>query len=334
MSATGKHKSAMMSAEVTPGSSADVEKAIADGETTAPPPNKKAKTETEDVNAYMQRTFDTRRSFITVELPPIIDVKETYPELFTGRQIMMEFQRITDIDLDIALQRYCVDYKQDINDMCHRIASAKEVLKQAEVVKKEIPTLEPYWDMVVSLCLIPYMMKENLCDMVIEIGEDEQVDPKGKIVPVLISKGKVLNSDEFILVVEEEIVQIFEEFTIAFASLFATYWIFNMEYPDTLVCTYNFIQKVMVNLKDGSALPALCKDVQQKLIKMAKARSMKDKQKWLSGKVTMAVLIWYLAWFHYYFIKHSYIYLCVVLFKGFKLYIHQSFMFIIYIALL
>ncbi|KAH3892203.1 uncharacterized protein LOC127857139 [Dreissena polymorpha] len=279
MSSTGKHKSAMMSAEVTPGPSTDVEKAIAEGDTNASPPSKKIKTETEDTNSYMKRTFDARRSFITVELPPIIEVKETYPELFTDKQIMMEFQRITDIDLDISLQRYCVDHKQDISDMCRRIPSAKDILTQAEMVKKEIPALEPYWDMVVSLCLIPYMMKENLCDMVIEIGEDEQVDPKGKIVPVLISKGKVFSSDEFILVVEEEIVQVFEEFTIAFASLFATYWIFNMEYPDTLLNTYNFIQKVMVNLKDGSGLPNLCREIQQKLIKLGKTRSNKEKPK-------------------------------------------------------
>lgn len=279
MSNPGKHKTAMMSAEVVPGSSTDIGKAIADDDANVAVPAKKAKKETEDVNSYMTRTFDIRRSYITVELPPIVEVKETYPELFTDRQIMMEFERITEIDLDRALQEYCVSHWRDITDMCQNIPSAKELLKQADVVKKESPSLEQYWDMVASLCLVPYMMKENLCDMVIEIGEEDQVDPKGKIVPVLISKGKVFSSDEFILVVEEEIVQIFEEFTIAFASLFATYWIFNMEYPDTLIYTYNFIQKVMVNLKDGSALPAPCKDIQQKLIKMAKTRTSKDKQK-------------------------------------------------------
>lgn len=268
-----------MSAEVVPGSSADIGKAMADDDTNVAVPAKKAKKETEDVNTFMKRTFDVRRSYITVELPPIAEVKETYPDLFTNRQIMMEFERITEIDLDHALQEYCVSHWRDITDTCQKIPSAKELLKQADIVKKENPSLEQYWDMVASLCLVPYMMKENLCDMVIEIGEEEQVDPKGKIVPVLISKGKVFSSDEFILVVEEEIVQVFEEFTIAFASLFATYWIFNMEYPDTLVYTYNFIQKVMVNLKDGSSLPSACKDVQQKLIKMAKARTSKDKQK-------------------------------------------------------
>jgi len=279
MSNPGKHKSAMMSAEVVPGSSADIGKAIADDDANVAVPAKKARKETEDVQLFMKRTFDIRRSYITVELPPIVEVKETYPDLFTNRQIMMEFERITEIDLDHALQEYCVSHWRDITDMCRKIPSAKEMLQQADIVKKENPSLEQYWDMVASLCLVPYLMKENLCDMVIEIGEDEDVDPKGKIVPVLISKGKVFTSDEFILVVEEEIVQIFEEFTIAFASLFATYWIFNMEYPDTLVYTYNFIQKIMVNLKDGSSLPSPCKDVQQKLIKMAKARSVKDKQK-------------------------------------------------------
>ena len=285
MSSLGKHKAAVMSAEVTPGSSAEVEKAIAEENAHVAIPAKKLKEEKattdspEDVNTYMKRTFDVRRSFITVELPTIVEVKESYPDLFKDRQIMLEFERITDIDLDHALQEYCVSHWRDIAEMCQKISSAKELLKQAEAVKKESPSLEQYWDMVASLCLVPYMMKENLCDMVIEIGEDEAVDPKGKIVPVLISKGNVFKSDEFILVVEEEIVQEFEEFTIAFASLFATYWIFNMEYPDTLVYTYNFIQKVMVHLKDGTPIPATCKEIQQKLVKMAKQRTTKDRQK-------------------------------------------------------
>lgn len=272
----------MMTAEVTPGTSTEVERAIADEANVVPAkklkedkPNESSTPE--EVNAYMKKTYDIRRDFITKELPTIAQVKETYPELFRDRQIMLEFERITNIDLDHALQEYCVAHWRDIFDMCKKITGAASLLKQADGVKKESPSLEQYWDMVASLCLIPFMMKENLCDLVIEIGEDEQVDPKGKIVPVLISKGTVFKSDEFILVAEEEVIQEFEEFTIAFASLFATYWIFNMEYPDTLELTYNFIQKIMVNLKDGTALPAACRDMQQKLIKSARARAQKEK---------------------------------------------------------
>lgn len=282
MSSRGKHKP-MMTAEVTPGTSTEVERAIAD-EANVAVPAKKLKEDKpnelstpEEVNAYMKKTYDIRRDFITKELPTIAQVKETYPELFRDRQIMLEFERITNIDLDHALQEYCVAHWRDIFDMCRKIAGASSLLKQADAVKKDSPSLEQYWDMVASLCLVPFMMKENLCDLVIEIGEDEQVDPKGKIVPVLISKGTVFKSDEFILVAEEEIIQEFEEFTIAFASLFATYWIFNMEYPDTLELTYNFIQKIMVSLKDGTALPAACRDMQQKLIKSARTRAQKEK---------------------------------------------------------
>jgi hypothetical protein len=86
------------------------------------------------------------------------------------------------------------------------------------------------------------LLKENFVEMVVEITEDQKVDPKGKIVPILISKGTIFRSDEFFLVIEEEIVQEFEEFTIAFATLFAAYWVFNMQYPKTLNNCYNFIR--------------------------------------------------------------------------------------------
>jgi hypothetical protein len=40
--------------------------------------------------------------------------------------------------------------------------------------------------MVTALSLIPMLLKENFVEMVVEITEDQKVDPKGKIVPILI----------------------------------------------------------------------------------------------------------------------------------------------------
>ena len=275
MPSRGKHKSVMLTAEVMPGTSKttaeEAKKLKADKPTES--------STTEELNVYMIKTFKIRRDFITKEQPTIAQVKETYPELFRYRQIMVEFERVTNTDVDHILQEYCVAHWHDIFDMCKKITSAASLLKQADEVKKENPSMKQYWDMVTALCLIPFMMKEKLCNLVIQVGKDEQVDPKGKIAPVLISKGTVFESDEFTIIAEEEVIQEFTEFTIAFASLFAMYWILNLKYPDSLQLTYSFIQKIIVNLNDGTALPATCRDVQQNLLNSARARTRKNSRK-------------------------------------------------------
>ena len=227
----------------------------------------KDKSSKDPVQALMEDTFEIRRSYITMEMPTISSLKTMYPNLFKGRQMLAEFQRITQIDIDHTIQEYCVKYAGNIIDSAKHLTGSKQIIQQAESVKQQNVALRQYWDMVTALCLLSHLLKENLVEMVREIGENDEVDPKGKIVPILISKGPLFKSDEFVLVVEEEIVQEFEEFTIAFATLFASYWVFNMQYPRTLNHTYNFIQKGILHLRDGTPIPPLCKQLLQRLQK-------------------------------------------------------------------
>ena len=221
----------------------------------------------EEMQKYLDDTFEGRRAFVTEEMPTILILKEHFPQLFKGRQMLAEFQRITGLDIDHLIQEYCVKYASTILALGRQTPGSGSLLKQAEGVRQQNLALRQYWDMVTALCLIPLLLKENLVEMVREIGAEEEVDPKGKIVPILISKGSLFNSDEFILVVEEEVVQEFEEFTIALGTLFSAYWVFNMQYPRTLNHTYNFIQKAILHLRDGTPFPSLCKQLVQRIQK-------------------------------------------------------------------
>lgn len=300
MSQRPKRKSAMMTAEVVPGPSSVIERSIKEAtamelkekeeEVEDVSPDKKQKMSTaeedsndekkqEEIQTYMDETFDIRRSFITIEMPSALAVKQTYPQLFSGRQMLAEFQRITNLDIDHLIQEYCVKHANNIITIAKYISGANIILRQAEEIKQQNAALKQYWDMVTALSLIPMLLKENFVEMVVEITEDQKVDPKGKIVPILISKGTIFRSDEFFLVIEEEIVQEFEEFTIAFATLFAAYWVFNMQYPKTLNNSYNFIQKAIIHLKDGTPIPPPCKQLVQRLQKMEAAENLKLKKK-------------------------------------------------------
>lgn len=229
----------------------------------------------DEIEDFMINTFDVRRSFITVEFPTIGAVKETYPYLFTGKQILSEFLRISEIDIDHTIQEYCVKYALSIIDIAKQMTGTSEILKQAATAKGDNPALTQYWDMVTALCLVPYLVRENVMEMVLEIGETDTVDPRGKIVPMLVSKGNVFQSDEFFLIAEEEVLQEFEEFTIAFAALFASYWVFNMQYPKTLNSTYCFIQKGILKQRDEYPVPTGAKLLAQKIQKWGKDKKNK-----------------------------------------------------------
>ena len=224
----------------------------------------------EEIDDYMKETFEERRQFITNDMPTIPEVKETYPYLFRGKNLLVEFLRIAKVDIDHSIQEYCVKYASAVLALAQTMPGASTVLQEAENAKQENATLRQYWDMVSAICLLPLLHRENLVEMVHEIGEDEEVDPTGKIVPMLVSRGNIFSADQFFLIAEETVLQEFEEFTMAFGSLFASYWVFNMEYPRTLNNTYMFVQRVMLSLPDGSPLPNSCKLVSQKLTKWAK----------------------------------------------------------------
>ncbi|XP_061178954.1 uncharacterized protein LOC133187565 [Saccostrea echinata] len=279
MSQKSKRKAAMMTAEVVPGSSTQVAKEVAKSELLGSPEKKQKMTEKgdssssneqteEEIHKFMDETFVTRRAFVTEEMPAVIILREHFPYLFKGRQMLAEFQRITGMDIDHLIQEYCVKYASTVIDIGRQTPGSGGILKQAETAKQQNLALKQYWDMVTALCLLPLLLKENLVEMVREVGNEDEIDPKGKIVPILISKGSIFKSDEFILVVEEEVVQEFEEFTIALGTLFSAYWVFNMQYPRTLNNTYNFIQKAILHLRDGTPFPPLCRQLVQRIQKM------------------------------------------------------------------
>ena len=232
----------------------------------------------EQILEHMDKTFVKRRNFITNDYPSIPQFKEKYPELFMGKQLLLEFQRITKIDIDQKIQEFCVRYATAVIEMARGKPGADTVLARWETAKQENETLRQYWDMVTALCLLPLHFEENFVEMVIEIGEDEEVVPEGKIVPVLVARGNIFRTDEFFLIAENTIVQEFEEFTIAFASLYSSYWVFNMVYPQTIDSTYNYIQRCIVRQREPGLVPQICKNFTKALQKWNKSKDNKDKE--------------------------------------------------------
>ncbi|BFZ08137.1 hypothetical protein BsWGS_11176 [Bradybaena similaris] len=238
----------------------------------APSTSKGGNRTPEQILDHMEKTFEQRRKIITKQMPSIPELQELYPDLFTGKQLLLEFQRITKIDIDQKIQEFCVRYATAVIEMAKNKKGAAPVLARWEQAKQENDTLRQYWDMVTALCLLPLHFGENFVEMVLEIGEDEEVVPQGKIVPTLVARGNIFRTDEFFLIAENTIVQEFEEFTIAFASLYSSYWVFNMEYPETIANTYNYIQRCIVRQREPGSVPVACKNFTKALLKWNKGK--------------------------------------------------------------
>ena len=216
---------------------------------------------------YMDKTFEARRRTITKQMPTIPELQKLYPDLFMHKQLLTEFQRITKIDIDQKIQEFCVRFATAVIEMARGKKGAAPVLARWEKAQQENHSLKQYWDMMTALCLLPLHFGENFADMVQEIGENEEVEPQGKIVPVLVARGNVYRTDEFFLIAENTIVQEFEEFTIALASLYSSYWVFNMVYPESIENTYNYIQRCIVRQKEPGSIPTVCRNFTKALQK-------------------------------------------------------------------
>lgn len=239
----------------------------------------KGNDKSDQILEYMGKTFEQRRKIITKQMPTIPELKGLYPDLFNDKQLVTEFQRITKIDIDQKIQEFCVCNATAVIEMARKIKGSQPVLARWEQAKQENETLKQYWDMVTALCLLPLHFGENFVEMVLEIDEDEEVQAQGKIVPTLVARGNIFRTDEFFLIAENTVVQEFEEFTIAFASLYASYWVFNMVYPETIENTYNFIQRCIVKQKEPGAIPTICKNFTKELQKWNKSRKKTKQEK-------------------------------------------------------
>ncbi|RUS82098.1 hypothetical protein EGW08_010143 [Elysia chlorotica] len=256
-------------AKSTPGSSASSKTGSGSSASSVTPAGGKTP---QQILEYMNKTFEHRRRIITKQMPTIPELQKLYPDLFMHKQLLTEFQRITKIDIDQKIQEFCVRFATAVIEMARNKKGAAPVIARWEKAQKENHSLKQYWDMMTALCLLPLHFGENFADMVQEIGEDEEVVAQGKIVPVLVARGNVYRTDEFFLIAENTIVQEFEEFTIALASLYSSYWVFNMVYPESIENTYNYIQRCIVRQKEPGSIPAVCRNFTKALQKWNKEK--------------------------------------------------------------
>ncbi|XP_062315936.1 uncharacterized protein LOC134019259 [Osmerus eperlanus] len=210
---------------------------------------KKRKIDWQKIKGLMTSTFSLRRKTIVEDEPPVADVRERWPALFSERQIEAEFARLTSVDLkdslfaglDKYLLRFLGVYRArmglvELNSLLRTLDIDGSNQRQRAVVLMGLPH---------------YLKDGSTLYKKVQVTDAEEDWTKGMAVGILM----VAQIDElvrFAVVLEEEIIfPSLSDFPTAVALLMGLLFALNIDYPRGLRYTFEVIQKVLMDIGGG-----------------------------------------------------------------------------------
>ncbi|XP_061747157.1 uncharacterized protein si:dkey-15h8.17 isoform X2 [Nerophis ophidion] len=197
----------------------------------------------------MEKTYVILRRYLNGNpAPSMADVKEEWPFLFSLRGFYSHFYLLTDIRILSKLQEA----------MCHKGSTLLRFCQQYDHrgIKEVLSRFQPETcdkTACVLLLLLAYftepaaaiMLQTEMCTT----AADVQAMVELPSTPCLVVQGDVLNPSAWMLCVDRRVVMgPHSNFLHGLASVFASYYIFNLEYPVDGSCTLEFIQRSPVRM--------------------------------------------------------------------------------------
>ncbi|KAJ8014573.1 hypothetical protein DPEC_G00041650 [Dallia pectoralis] len=212
-----------------------------------------------EVKGLMDITFFLQRRHINATpAPSINDIRNKWPYLFHQKSIMAHFQFLTDINALLILERSMGECGQAITEYFRnksKDTNVKAVLSRGEGVE-------------VAHCIVQLLMahfRENteglifLADVSATAADIEMTLslPASPRLILLVSGGKELATiGSWMISLEGHVIceGIQPTFLSGLATVFAMYYIFNLQYQDEASCTLEFIQRrfIGINPERGS----------------------------------------------------------------------------------
>ncbi|XP_030210443.1 uncharacterized protein LOC115542333 isoform X2 [Gadus morhua] len=203
------------------------------------------------IRAKMAQTFAFRRQEIVNKKASLEDIIERWPALFEVQEINAEFHRVTTIPLEARfmekLDEKCIELIQVVRK---KGGATREKTKLLPVVEKDtdIGTRRE----IALKCLI-INMRESMDDLVQEflVSEKEEAEHilQGATMAIyIIRDAQAAPKDIGIILEGQEVVNELPSVANAVAILMGLLYVLNMEYPKTLKQTFEYIQKVLMEL--------------------------------------------------------------------------------------
>ncbi|XP_053095998.1 uncharacterized protein LOC117599184 [Pangasianodon hypophthalmus] len=214
------------------------------------------------VNEMMARTFSSRRKEIVEDSPAIEQLVKRWPALFHSTQIEEEFKRLTAVDLESTFIGNLDNYTEKLLCLFRtkggsagcKIRNFMKLLDQDDGVDKRRE--------VVICCLIVYLSENaehliaHYTDIRGEISQDDLAQHTLKIV----TKGGSADGSPLEAGIVLEGVQVLSGLSgvaKACVALFGLMYAVNLSYPKTLRYTFEFFQKILLELDSEKLSPKI-----------------------------------------------------------------------------
>ncbi|XP_071373622.1 uncharacterized protein [Centroberyx affinis] len=212
------------------------------------------------VHQHMQRTFALRREEIVNLAPPIAELQDRWPALFSEAQLYGEFHRITNQNLPFsffaALDRNAPQllklYKQ------RKTGAFGEKMADLLMAYEEQDKNDINAARTAALAGLPLYLKEDSSEIFKSCKEEEfhafQEGPVALVAVVDeedVATGIPFQPLHVSVILEDQVVMSHRSWTDALVFLFGLIYALHLSYPEKLSGFFEFIQVVLLNLDDG-----------------------------------------------------------------------------------
>ncbi|XP_056100045.1 uncharacterized protein LOC130078532 [Rhinichthys klamathensis goyatoka] len=213
------------------------------------------------IDSLMASTFAFRRKEIVHDEPPVSEIKDRWPALFSKKQISAEFMRLVSTDLHQSFFDGLDKYVPRLLQMYRvRTSSSSDLRSLLEPLDVQTSNQKRR---AAALLGLPYYLKEdpNSLIRVCETTSSEKEATKEVDVGLLIvtkeggsSQALLAKQIVDIAVVLEENIIIRElgDVANAFSSLMGLLYCLDIDYPKGLKYTFEMVQKVFMGIGSGN----------------------------------------------------------------------------------
>uniref|UniRef100_A0A9J8DLI9 Uncharacterized protein n=1 Tax=Cyprinus carpio carpio TaxID=630221 RepID=A0A9J8DLI9_CYPCA len=197
-----------------------------------------------------------RRDINTTPSPTMSDLQNEWPFLFMQKFLLQHFCTLTGIELESRLRESLAGKgKRVLQYFSSQLLKwNKEVKAVLHGIERQVEDMDPGLSAIVVM--IAYFKEKEEAVFLLADETSTQADVEAQIslpsTPRLIMLGEsILGAKKWMLSIEGRVVlQLSDrsEFTSALAVLFASYYVFNMEYPAEAATTLEFIQRFFIRI--------------------------------------------------------------------------------------
>ncbi|XP_072565352.1 uncharacterized protein [Paramormyrops kingsleyae] len=214
------------------------------------------------VSEKMARTFSSRRQEIVEDSPPVHDLLQRWPALFDVTQVKEEFRRLTAIDLESQLYSNLDKYTDRLLSLYHsKGGNAARKMQDLLILLDQDAGVDNRRDVVIRGLMVHF--SENVEHLITHYqdthGDLNPDDLKNHTLKIVTKGGSADGSplEAGIVLEGTQVMAGLQSVPNACVILLGLMYVINLSYPKPLRYTFEFFQKVLLELDSGKLSPKM-----------------------------------------------------------------------------